>query len=202
MKKTIFLFFLLAYHIIVWAQTTATTDTAKKLPKLTRSSLLKTDGSLMLSTNDITTNISRSPELSGFYRIIDAAGLTETFKSKGPITVFAPDNGAFNNLSKGKIDTLLMTDRKYDLIALVTYHAIAGIVTSKDIAHAISDGKGTATFTTLTGNKLTARLDDNRNIVLTDEHGGQSILNKFDIQQSNGLLHITNAVLIPRFKDI
>ncbi len=77
-----------------------------------------------------------------------------------------------------------------------------GTVTSKEIARAIAINNGVATFTTLTGNKISARLDVNRNIVLIDDNGGQSIINKFDVPQSNGLVHIVNAVLVPKFKTI
>jgi uncharacterized surface protein with fasciclin (FAS1) repeats len=200
MTKTVLLIFTLAYSTAALAQTITRTDSSIQVTK--QLSLSKTEGAAMLSSNDVITNIARSPELQSFYKVIQTAGLEETFRSKGPITVFAPVNQGFDLLSKGKKDTLMMADHKYDLIALLTYHSMAGIVTAKDIARAIREGKGTATFTTLTGNKLMARLDNNRNIVLVDENGGQSIINKFDVQQSNGLLHITQAVLIPRFKTI
>jgi uncharacterized surface protein with fasciclin (FAS1) repeats len=204
MRKIICLIGLILFNYVLLAQnnTTQKIDSLTKLPKLTQSTLKKTDGSTMLSTNDIVTNISHDTTYNTFYRIIQIAGLNETFKSKGPITVFAPNNQAFANLSKGKLDTLLMEDHKYDLIALVTYHALAGIVKARDIAHAISAGKGTASFITLTGSKLTAKLDTNRNIILVDENGGQSIVSKFDVKQDNGLIHLINGVLIPKFKNI
>jgi uncharacterized surface protein with fasciclin (FAS1) repeats len=201
MRKAVFLIFLLAYHVDLLAQTTNKTDSSlQQVPK--QLSLSKTEGAAMLSTNDAITNIARSPELQSFYNAIQNAGLAETFRSKGPITIFAPANQGFDSLAKGKKDTLMRADHKYELIALITYHTMAGIVTAKDIARAIRENNGTATFTTLTGNKLIARLDNNRNIVLVDENGGQSIVSKFDVPQSNGLLHIIKAVLIPRFKTI
>ncbi len=204
MRKTICLIGLLLFNYVLLAQnnTSPKIDSLTKLSKLTQSSLKKTTGPAMLPTNDIVTNISHDPEYSTFYRLIQIAGLSETFKSKGPITVFAPNNQAFANFSKGKLDTLLMEDRKYDLIALVTYHALAGIVKAKDIAHAISVGKGTASFITLTGNKLTAKLDTNHNIILVDENGGQSVVSKFNLKQDNGLLHLINGIVIPKFKSI
>jgi uncharacterized surface protein with fasciclin (FAS1) repeats len=198
MRKTICLFGLLLFNYVLLAQN----NTTQKTDSLTKSTLKKTDGFKMLSKNDIVTNISGDIEYSTFYRLIQITGLNETFKSKGPITVFAPNNQAFANLSKGKLDTLLMEDRKYDLLALVTYHALAGIVKAKDIAHAISAGKGTASFITITGSKLTAKLDPNHNIILVDENGRQSIVSKFDVKQENGLIHLINGVLIPQFKNI
>jgi uncharacterized surface protein with fasciclin (FAS1) repeats len=191
MTKTVLLIITLAYHTVALAQNTTKTDSSIQVPK--QRTLSKTEGAAMLSTNDVITNIARSPELQSFYAAI---------QSKGPITVFAPANQGFDLVPKGKKDTLMRADHKYDLIALVTYHALPGVVTAKDIVRAIRENNGTATLTTLTGSKLTARLDNNRNIVLVDENGGQSIINKFDVPQSNGLLHITSAVLIPRFKTI
>lgn len=156
----------------------------------------------MLPANDIVANIARSPELSTFYKALQAAGLDETFKSNGPITLFAPNNQAFYGSAAGKLDTLQRVDHKYDLITLITYHSLSGIVTVKDITHAINSNKGVATFITLTGSKLMAKFDANRNIVLVDENGGQSVISKFDLEQSNGLIHIITAVLIPRFKNL
>ncbi|HTH81430.1 MAG TPA: fasciclin domain-containing protein [Mucilaginibacter sp.] len=201
MRKLILLICMVLYGGALFAQSPQRNDSLK-ISKLKPSTLKKPDGAAMLSVNDIATNISASKELVTFYRIIQAAGITETFKSKGPITVFAPTEQAFAGLPAGKLDTLFHNDHKYDLIALVTYHALPGIVTSGDIVHQINISKGLATFITLTGNKLMAKLDANRNIVLIDENGGQSIINRFNIKQNNGLIHLINSVLIPKFKNI
>jgi uncharacterized surface protein with fasciclin (FAS1) repeats len=201
MRKTAFLLIFLFSNTVLLAQTIKT-DSSIQSQKAAQLTLTKSEGALMLSTNDIITNISRSPDLSEFKKEIGAAGLEETFKSQGPITIFAPANQAFNLLSTGKKDSLQKADYKYQLIALITYHAMPGILTAKDISRAITANNGAAVFTTLAGNKLTARLDNNRNIVLIDENGGQSVINKFDLPQSNGLIHIINAVLVPKFKTI
>ncbi|MFD2146647.1 fasciclin domain-containing protein [Mucilaginibacter antarcticus] len=202
MRKIFFLVISLAFNTVLFAQTNNRSDSSAQPQTVKQLTLTKAEGALMLSTNDVVTNISRSPELSEFYKAIQNAGLEETFTSQGPITVFAPGNQAFNLLSKGKRDTLRRADQKYKLIALLTYHALPGAVTTKDIAHAIAENKGVAIFITLSGNKISARLDANRNIVLIDDNGGQSIINKFDVPQSNGLIHFINAVLVPKFKTI
>jgi uncharacterized surface protein with fasciclin (FAS1) repeats len=162
----------------------------------------KVDGTPMISSNDIIENISLSVKYSILLKAIDDAGLSETFKSKGPITFFAPDNKAFGKLSSGKLDTLLQPAHKYDLSYLVTYHALAGRITARDISRKINANNGEATFTTIAGGKLTAKIDSNRNIVLIDENGGESVIDHFDIPQSNGLLHTVNAVLVPKVKSI
>lgn len=160
------------------------------------------DGTKMISSNDIIENITQSKEYTTLVTVIEDAGLTETFKSKGPITVFAPTNMAFDKMPAGQLDTLLKPGHKFDLNYLLTYHAIAGRLTARDIAHKINSSNGIAVFTTLAGSKLIARIDENRNIVLVDENGGESIISKFDIEQSNGILHIVTAVLVPKPKAI
>jgi uncharacterized surface protein with fasciclin (FAS1) repeats len=156
----------------------------------------------MTSSNDVVENIALSKEYTVLVTAIQNAGLTDTFKSKGPITIFAPTNQAFEKLPAGKLDTLLKPEHKLDLSMLITYHAIAGRITAKDIEKKINSNNGMATFTTIAGSKLTAKIDSNRNIVLVDENGGESIISKFDIQQSNGMLHVVNSVLIPIIKAI
>jgi len=160
------------------------------------------DGDEMNSANDIVENIAASKECSTLASAIAGAGLTETFKSKGPITVFAPTNQAFDKLPAGKLDSLLKPDHKLDLNYLITYHAIAGRLTARDIEHKINTSNGEAVFTTLAGSKLTAKIDQNRNIVLVDESGNESIISKFDIPQSNGVLFIITGVLMPKPKAI
>jgi uncharacterized surface protein with fasciclin (FAS1) repeats len=160
------------------------------------------NGTAMVSSNNIIENITLSNEYSVLVTAIEDAGLTETFKSKGPITFFAPTNQAFEKLPAGELDTLLKPSHKLDLNYLITSHAIVGRLTVKDIQRKINSNKGEATFRTIAGTTLTAKIDANRNIVLMDDNGGQSIISKFDIQQSNGMLHIVNAVLVPKTKNI
>lgn len=156
----------------------------------------------MLPTDDIVTNISRSKELSIFYNAIQVAGLSETFRSRGPLTILAPTNQAFAGMPSGLLDTLLKPSHKYELIALLTYHAIPGTISSEDISRQISQHNASGTFITLGGAKLTASIDANRNIILVDEKGGKSVISKFDIKQSNGLIHLINSVLVPKPRDI
>lgn len=161
------------------------------------------DGAIMNSGRDVIYNLSQSSNYSQFVKAVRTAGLIETFKSKGPITVFVPDNSAFAKLTPpGRMDTLLMKSHLLELSNLVTYHAIPGNIKSKDLAKLIQDGNGQATLTTVAGGKLVAHIDANRNIVLVDELGNQSIISRFDIPQSNGMVHIVTQVLVPRYKTI
>jgi uncharacterized surface protein with fasciclin (FAS1) repeats len=154
--------------------------------------------SAAVTINTITDNIATTKTLSSFYKLVQAAGLTETFKSAGPITLFAPDNQAFEKMPKGKLDTLLMPNHKYELIAFITYHAIAGKINSKNIISQIGKHKNVATFTTLSGGKLTAKLGADHHLILFDETGSQSMVTQSDIIQGNGVLFVISGVLIPK----
>ena len=157
------------------------------------------DGTLMFSAKDVIGNISASPQLTTLVKLIDSAGLADNLKT-GTIAVFAPTNQAFDKLVPGTLDTLLKPNHKNDLVVLVNNHIIQGKLTSKDIDSQIKAGNGQAVFTTLSGGTLTARINENRNIVLTDDNGGQSIVTRLDIEQSNGILFIVSAVLQPKSK--
>jgi len=186
----------------VFSQTSTVTNPVNDTVKAKWGKIKIVDGTKMISSNDIIENIAKSKEYTTLVSVIEDAGLTETFKSKGPITVFAPTNKAFEKLPAGELDTLLKPAHKLDLSYLLTYHAVAGRLTARDIARKINANNGQATFVTIAGSKLTAKIDQNRNIVLIDENGGESVISKFDIPQSNGLLHIVTSVLVPKTKPI
>ncbi len=157
------------------------------------------DGTIMTSGKDIIENLSLSTAFTKLVNAIKAADLTDSFKS-GTITIFAPINSAFDKLAPGMLDTLLLPTHKADLINLLNYHAVSGKITSKDLDNQIKAGNGQATLTTISGGTLTARINENRNIVLTDENGSQSIVTRLDIEQSNGMVFIINALLHPKAK--
>jgi len=199
MKKIVLLVIVLLLGVNVFAQTTDKTDSTSTSAIDT---LNITVANGMQSKNDIVQNIAASKDLSVFYNFIKSANLTETYESKGPITVFAPVNQAFETLQPGKLDSLAKPEYVWELTHILSYHAIAGKLNAKDIQKQINGHKGTVTFTTLGGSKLTAKIDSNHNIILEDENGGQSIISRVDIEQSNGVLHVVNKVLIPKPKAI
>jgi uncharacterized surface protein with fasciclin (FAS1) repeats len=192
-KKAIFLIFILSNTALVFAQ--KSDSSAIKAVKIK-----SVEGASMNSSNNIITNISSASNFSVLTNAIQAAGLTDTFNGSNPITLFAADNKAFEKMPSGKLDSLLLPAHKMELTNLLSYHVIAGKITSKDIEGQIKAGNGQATFTTLSGGILTARINENRNIVLTDESGAQSVISTLDIQQSNGILFVITSVLMPRAK--
>jgi uncharacterized surface protein with fasciclin (FAS1) repeats len=153
-------------------------------------------GAEMFPTEPIAVNASAAPNLTTLVAAVKAAGLVETLASPGPFTVFAPTNDAFAKLPAGTVETLVKPENKGTLTSILTYHVVAGKVTSKDIVKAIKAGGGSATFNTVAGGSLTAKMAG-RNVVLTDAKGGMSMVTQVDVNQSNGVVHVIDSVLLP-----
>lgn len=164
--------------------------------------MMKSDGNPMVGgapmykTKNIVENAMNSKDHTTLVAAVQAAGLVDTLKSKGPFTVFAPVNSAFEKLPAGTVDSLMKPDMKGMLTKVLTYHVVAGKMDSKAIAKAIKNGNGMATFTTVAGGKLTAMMEGNM-LVLTDEKGGKSMVTIADVRQSNGVIHVVDTVLMP-----
>ncbi len=158
------------------------------------------NGTAMNTAKDFFENLTASTDHAKLLDIIRAASMVGTLKSRGPLTMFAPSDTAIVQKLGMRLDTLLKPAHKYELINILSYHVVPGHYNAKEIAKLIKDGKGEAQLLTLSGSKLTARIDSNRNIVLYDETGGQSVISRFDIEQSNGLMHLVTQPLIPKTK--
>lgn len=153
-------------------------------------------GAAMYKTKDIVDNAVNSKDHTTLVAAVKAAGLVDTLKSRGPFTVFAPTNAAFEKLPAGTVETLVKPENKATLTKILTYHVVAGNVDSKAIAKAIKKGKGKATFKTVAGGSLTAMMEGG-SLVLTDEKGGKSMVTIADVRQSNGVIHVIDTVVIP-----
>jgi len=128
---------------------------------------------------------------------VKAADLVTTLKSKGPFTVFAPTNEAFAKLPAGTVETLLKAENKASLTGILTYHVVAGNLDAKAVVAAIKKSKGKLLLTTVAGAKLTAAIE-NGNVVLTDENGGKATVIATDLKASNGIIHVIDAVVLPK----
>jgi uncharacterized surface protein with fasciclin (FAS1) repeats len=153
-------------------------------------------GAAMYKNKDIVDNAVNSKDHTTLVAAVKAAGLVETLKGKGPFTVFAPTNAAFDMLPAGTVDTLLQPANKGTLTKVLTYHVVAGNMDSKKIAKAIKKGNGKATLTTVSGDTLTAMMEGS-SLVLTDEKGGRSTVTIANVKQSNGVIHVIDTVLMP-----
>jgi uncharacterized surface protein with fasciclin (FAS1) repeats len=128
---------------------------------------------------------------------VKAAGLVETLQSAGPFTVFAPTNAAFDLLPAGTVSTLLKPENKSMLAGILTYHVVAGKVSAADLVKMIKEGNGTATLTTVAGGKLTAMMAGKK-VAIKDEKGGVAYVTIADVNQSNGIIHVIDHVLLPK----
>ncbi len=137
-----------------------------------------------------------SPDHTTLVAAVTAADLVTTLQGKGPFTVFAPVNSAFDKLPAGTVATLLKPENKATLAKILTYHVVAGNIDSKAVLKAIKDGKGKAVLTTVAGGTITAMLDG-KNVVITDEKGGKSTVTAVDLKGSNGIIHVLDSVLLP-----
>jgi uncharacterized surface protein with fasciclin (FAS1) repeats len=127
---------------------------------------------------------------------VKAADLVETLKGKGPFTVFAPTNAAFEKLPEGTLESLLKPESKSTLAGILTYHVVSGDIDAVAVVEAIKKGNGKAVLTTVNGEKITASLVG-KNVVITDAKGGNATVTAVDLKGSNGVVHVLDAVLLP-----
>ena len=153
-------------------------------------------GAAMYPTKTIVANAVNSADHTTLVAAVKAAGLVDTLNSAGPFTVFAPTNAAFDQLPAGTVDMLLKPENKATLTKVLTYHVVSGKYDSKALGKLIKKGHGKAWLKTVSGDTLTAMMDGG-NIVLRDEKGGTSTVTTADVYQSNGVIHVVNAVLLP-----
>jgi uncharacterized surface protein with fasciclin (FAS1) repeats len=154
-------------------------------------------GAAMYRTRDIIDNAVNSSDHTTLVAAVKAAGLVETLKGKGPFTVFAPTNAAFEKLPQGTVETLLKPENKGMLTKVLTYHVVAGRYDAKKLMQLIKKGGGTATLTTVSGDKLMAKMNGANGITLMDEKGGMSNVTIADVYQSNGVIHVVDTVVLP-----
>lgn len=128
---------------------------------------------------------------------VKAADLVSVLKGDGPFTVFAPVNDAFGKLPAGTVDFLLKAENKAMLAKILTYHVVAGNLDAAAVLAAVKKGNGSVTLTTVSGNKLTASLENGK-VKLTDEKGGSAYVTVTDLKGSNGVIHVIDTVVMPK----
>lgn len=137
-----------------------------------------------------------SKDHSEFLAAVKAAGLVEMLRYKGPFTVFAPTNRAFDKLPSSTLENLLKPENKSKLTKVMIYHIIAGNLDLAAVMKAISDGNGQTIVQTMNGAILTATLQGTK-IVLTDTKGMRAVVTATDMKAGNGMIHSIDAVLLP-----
>ncbi|PZR19168.1 MAG: fasciclin [Flavobacterium psychrophilum] len=152
-------------------------------------------GAAMYPNKNIIENAMNSKDHTTLVAAVKAAGLVETLEGKGPFTVFAPTNAAFDKLPKGTVETLLKPENKKMLQGVLTYHVVSGKWSAADVMSAIKKGKGTAEVTTVQGGKLWFMMDG-KDVWIKDEKGGKAKVTIADVNQSNGVIHVIDTVLM------
>ena len=154
-------------------------------------------GAEMYPAKNIVENAVNSKDHTTLVAAVKAAGLVETLSSQGPFTVFAPINQAFDVLPAGTVETLLKPENKARLTSVLTYHVVPGKLNSWDLMKMIKEGNGSATLTTVQGDAITAKKNGDA-IMITDENGGTANVTIPDVNQSNGVIHVVDKVLLPK----
>lgn len=155
-------------------------------------------GESMYPAKNIIENAVNSKAHTTLVAAVKAAGLVETLQGKGPFTVLAPTNDAFENLPEGTVETLLKPENKSKLAGVLTYHVLSGKYDYNAIAKSIKDGNGSAKMKTVAGGTLTFEMNGDHNIIVKDENGGVANISTYDVMQSNGVIHVLDKVLLPK----
>jgi uncharacterized surface protein with fasciclin (FAS1) repeats len=154
-------------------------------------------GAEMLATKNIVENASASPIHKTLVAAVTQAGLIETLSGAGPFTVFAPTDAAFSQVAPVTRDGWMRPAQKEVLAGVLKYHVVPGKVMAADLAAQIKAGGGKAVLKTADGQDLTATQSGD-SIILTSASGNKATVTQADVGQSNGVIHVVDAVLVPK----
>lgn len=153
-------------------------------------------GAPMYANKTIVENAVNSKDHTTLVAAVKAAGLVDTLNGEGPFTVFAPTNAAFEALPAGTVETLLKPENKAQLTKILTCHVVSADAMSSAIKTMIDDDGGTHPVPTVGGCTLQATYDGDK-IMITDEQGNVANVTIADVDQSNGVIHVIDKVLLP-----
>lgn len=143
-------------------------------------------GAMMVPNLNIVENAVNADNVTTLVAAVTAAGLVDTLSGPGPFTVFAPTNSAFAKLPAGTVEMLLKPENKDQLIAVLTYHVVAGRLKASDL----SDGQK---LTTVNGQELTVKKEDGKVWI-----NGSAMVETANVISSNGVTHVIDTVLLPQ----
>lgn len=154
-------------------------------------------GAAMYPSKNIVENAVNSKDHTTLVAAVKAAELVEVLMGEGPFTVFAPTNAAFEKLPAGTVESLLKPENLKTLQTILTYHVVSGKWNAPDVLKMIKDGNGKAAIKTVSGGTLTAWLKG-KDVYVTDENGNSAMVTIADVNQSNGVIHVIDTVLLPK----
>ncbi|MCC5985701.1 MAG: fasciclin domain-containing protein [Rhodobacteraceae bacterium] len=155
-------------------------------------------GAPMFADRNIVENAVTSADHTTLVAAVQAAELVDALQGPGPMTVFAPVNAAFDRLPEGTVETLLEPGNQPMLQRILTSHVVAGNLSGAEImrrARASSDGF--FHMETLSGAPLSAQVRGG-SLWIHDQSGNAGRVTISDVNQSNGVIHVVNRVLLPR----
>lgn len=174
-----------------------TTTTFAQNAKMTSEKSVTVGGAPMYPSKNIVENAVNSKDHTTLVAAVSAAGLVETLQGSGPFTVFAPTNAAFEKLPAGTVETLVKPENKATLTTILTYHVVSGKLNAKDLQKKMKKGNGTVELQTVQGGKIWV-MQKNGNIWIKDEKGGTAKVTIADVNQSNGVIHVIDTVVMPK----
>jgi len=186
MKKTIFASILLATASVAGVATAAMAMPAP----------VTVGGAPMYANKNIIQNAVNSKDHTTLVAAVKAAGLVETLSGPGPFTVFAPTNAAFAKLPPGTVESLVQPQNKATLTKILTYHVVPGVYTAKDLMALAKKPEGQNQLTTVEGEPLGVSVQGKK-VLVTDVKGNTATVTIPNVMQSNGVIHVVNAVLMP-----
>ncbi|MGL4397779.1 MAG: fasciclin domain-containing protein [Hyphomicrobium sp.] len=154
-------------------------------------------GAEMFPSKNIVENAVNSKDHTTLVAAVKAADLVGTLSSKGPFTVFAPVNTAFDKLPKDTVPTLLKPENKSTLAGILTYHVVAGKLSAEDLAKMAKDNGGKAVLKTVAGATLIVESDGKGGWQVVDQKGSKAQITIADVNQSNGVIHVIDGVMLP-----
>ena len=166
-------------------------------PAISAEMTVEVGGAPMYPSKTIVENAVNSKDHTTLVAAVKAAGLVETLQGAGPFTVFAPVNMAFEKLPAGTVDMLLKPENKDKLVAVLTYHVLPGKFSAEQIMADITKMGGKATYKTVEGESLTFSVKDGA-VWVWDESGNSAKVTIADVDQSNGVIHVIDTVLLPK----
>lgn len=165
--------------------------------KMTNEQTVMVGGAAMYPSKNIVENAVNSKDHTTLVAAVKAAELVDVLVSEGPFTVFAPINDAFAKLPDGTVETLLKPENKKTLQTVLTFHVVSGKLSAKSILKQIKKGNGKAEIKTVSGGVITAWLKG-EDVYISDENGNSAKVTIADVNQSNGVIHVIDTVLLPK----
>ena len=178
------------------ALTVTTAMTVPSFAQQMKEQTVTVGGAPMYPSKNIVQNAVNSKDHTTLVAAVKAAGLVDTLQSPGPFTVFAPTNDAFAKLPAGTVDTLLKPENKKTLTDVLTYHVVSGRMSAKDLTDKVKAGNGKAMLKTVEGKDLTFAMKEGK-LWVWDAKGGSAQITIQNVNQSNGVIHVVDTVLLP-----